>query len=191
MTNVEKLPTQRKIKMKIAVLFASHRTGGKHEEIKKMLLSLPLKHTYDFIEMSSINVKPCLMCDNCTGGATCDKDNFPEALARLVNSDINIIVVPVYAPYPSKFVALMEKLLKVAYLNSNKPLNGKKTAIVYYCSTKICDETPIKVLWQQYLTDDYNFDFPTYNFINHEQNPNERYNYNVTEYVEDIVLNII
>lgn len=176
--------------MKITVLFASHSTGGKHEEIRQMLLSLSLKHEYDFIEMSSIDIKPCLQCAECKDADKCDKDNFPEVLNRLVNTDFNLIVVPVYTPYPSKFVALMEKLLGVSYLKKDKPLRNKETAIVYYCSTKICDETPIKILWQKYLMDKYSFDIPNYNFINNERNPNEKYDGNITEYVKDIVTNM-
>ena len=177
--------------MKIAVLFASHTTGGKHEEIKQMLLSLPLEHAYDFIEMSSVDIKPCLQCKDCKDSRECGKDNFPEVLHRLVDSDLNLIVVPVYTPFPSKFVAVMEKLLGASYLKKDKPLKGQRTAIVHYCSTKICDETPIKLLWQKYLMEDYRFDIPNYNFVNHEPNPNEKYNRNITAYVKDIVLNML
>lgn len=177
--------------MKIAVLFASHATGGKHEEIKQMILSLPLSHEYDFIEMSSVDIKPCFQCHDCTDSKKCDKDDFPQVLHRLANADVNVIVVPVYTPYPSKFVALMEKLLGASYLKSDKPLRGKKTAIVHYCSSKICDETPIKLLWQKYLMDDYRFDIPNYDFINQEQNPNEKYNRDIIQYVKDIVLHMI
>jgi multimeric flavodoxin WrbA len=176
--------------MKIAVLFASHATGGKHEEMKQMILSLPINHEYDFIEFSAVNMQPCLQCEDCTDSRTCEKDDFTKVLERLVRADLNLIVVPVYTPYPSKFVALMEKLLGASYLKSDKPLRNKKTAIVYYCSVKICDETPIKLLWQKYLMDDYRFDRPNYPFINNEENPNEKYHRDVTEYAKDILLTI-
>ena len=75
--------------------------------------------------------------------------------------------------------------------NSNIPLLGKKTAIVYYCSTKICDERPLKTLFQKYLMNDYLFDIPNYeNYINNEINCNEKYDNDVTKYVLDILKKI-
>lgn len=38
--------------MKIAVLFASNRHGGKHEEIKQMMSSLNLPVDYNFVELA-------------------------------------------------------------------------------------------------------------------------------------------
>ena len=177
--------------MKIAVLFASHSRGGKHEEIKQMLLSLNTQHSFDFIELSEIDMKPCYQCADCKD-KRCEKDEFCNVLDRLVSVDVNLIIVPVYTPYPSKFVALMEKLLGVSYLIKNRPLKDKKTAIFYYCSTKICDETELKILWQKYLMDSgYSFYEPNYAYLNNVQNPNDKYNCDVTQYVKDCVLNCI
>ena len=42
--------------MKIAILFASNRRGGKHEEIRKMISSLNLPYEYDFIELADYDL---------------------------------------------------------------------------------------------------------------------------------------
>lgn len=167
--------------MKIAVIFASHRLEGKNKEIENALIESKFNHEFDIIRLAEMNITPTLTQKN-------SNDDFNCILQRLIDADILLFAVPVYCPYPAKFSSLMERLLDVSYLNPNKPLAGKPVAIVYYCSTKICDETPIKLLFQKYLMDEYRFDIPNYgNFINNELNPNEKYDRNVVKYVLDIV----
>jgi len=166
--------------MKIAVVFGSHRIEGKNREIENTLRNSNFNHEFDFIRLAEIEIAP-------TETPISSSDGFSDVLNRLVNADFILLAVSVYCPYPSKFVALMERLLDVSYQNSNKPLKGK-IAIVYYCSVKICDETPIKLLFQKYLMDDYRFDTPNYDkYTNNEPNPNEKYHNDVTQYVLDIV----
>ena len=56
---------------------------------------------------------------------------------------------------------------------------------------EICDEKPLKILFQKYLMNDYRFDIPNYdNYINNEINPNEKYDNDVTKYVLDIIKNL-
>ena len=45
--------------MKIAVLFASNRRGGKHGEIRKMISSLDLPYEYDWIELADCDISHC------------------------------------------------------------------------------------------------------------------------------------
>lgn len=177
--------------MKIAVVFGSHRSLGKSKEIEEMLIGLPSLHEYDFIRMSEIDIQSCSVCNGCEKIKRCVmNDEFNNILHRLIKAEIIMIITPVYTPIPSRLAALFEKLLSISFLNTEKPLKGKKTAIVYYCSTKICDETEIKMLFQKYLMDDYGFVKVDYNYINNESNPNEKYNNNVVEYVKDIVMNL-
>ena len=52
--------------MKIAILFASNRRGGKHEEIRKMISSLNLPYEYDFIELADYDISHCRQnCPDC------------------------------------------------------------------------------------------------------------------------------
>lgn len=167
--------------MKISVVFGSHRLEGKNKEIESAIRHLNSTHVFDFIRLAEMNISPTLT-------QLCEDDMFDSILARMVWADVIVLVIPAYCPYPSKFVALMERLLDVSYLNPDKPLFGKKTAIVYYCSAKICDEKPLKILFQKYLMNDYRFDIPNYdNYINDEINPNVKYDNDVTKYVLDIL----
>ena len=167
--------------MKIAVVFGSHRLTGKNKEIENALINAKFDHEFDFIKLAENNIVPTMV-------SVRETDDFDNVLNRLIRADFLLFAVPAYCPYPAKFVALMERLLDVSYQNPAKPLKGKKVAIVYYCSVKICDETPIKLLFQKYLMDDYSFDVINYNkYVNNEPNPNEKYNNDITEYILDII----
>ena len=167
--------------MNIAIVFGSHRTIGRNNEIEVAIKQAAFNHDFDFIRLAKTNITPTLT-------ETEADDSFDDILKRLKFADVLFLIIPVYCPYPSKFVAFMERLLDVSYQNSNKPLKGKPVAIFYYCSNKICDETPLKVLFQKYLMDDYRFDISNYEkYLNAEINPNEKYNHNITEYILDVI----
>ncbi len=181
--------------MKTAVLFASNRHGGKHEEIRQMLLSLRLPHEFDFIELADCLITHCRQdCPECTiqSDYRCRYGDDTGKIQRsLMSADRNLIIVPRYYPYPSKFTALMEKLLNSCYRTSNRPLKDKPTAIFHYCSNKIVDDSPLKVLWQQYLMDEgYSFTKVNYPFLNQTfcEELNEKYKNNITEYIRDFML---
>jgi multimeric flavodoxin WrbA len=170
--------------VKIAVVFGSHRLEGKNQEIINAIQSLDSTHIFDFIRLAEMNISPTMT-------PLYENDMFENILTRMVSADVILLIIPVYCPYPAKFISLMERLMDVSYLNTNKPLLGKKTGIVYYCSTKICDERPLKILFQKFLMNDYSFDIPNYdNYINDEGNPNEKYGKDVTKYVLDILKHI-
>lgn len=123
--------------MKVSVVFGSHKIEGKNKEIETVINNLEMPHDFDFIRLAEVNISPTLT-------PLYENDMFDNILARMVSADIILLVIPVYCPYPAKFIALMERLLDVSYLNSNKPLLGKKTAIVYLCklyvySTVLCN----------------------------------------------------
>lgn len=159
---------------------------GRQKKIKDMLLGLKCEHEFDFISMNDTSTNPLIVNKDDTTTLD-DDDDFLGVLDRLVNADINIIICPAYCPYPSKFTALMEKLLSVSFLNPNKPLKGKRTAIFNYASTKIVDDKPIKLLYQKYLMDEYSFTDISYDYINNEKDANEKYSCDIVEYVKDVV----
>ena len=181
--------------MRIAVLFASNSHGGKHEEIKNMMISLGLPHTFDFIEMAEHQITHCRQeCQGCviqSEHRCLDGDDTFEIQEKLRQADMNLIIVPRYYPYPSKFTALMEKLLNTCLRASNRPLKGKPTAIFLYCSSKIDDERQLKILWQQYLMDEgYSFFEVNYPFLNEDYSEglNDRYHKNIVEYIQDFLM---
>ncbi len=90
--------------MKIAVLFASHRLGGKNREIEKALLKAKFNHVFDFIRLAEMDITPTLTPKN-------TNDDFDSILNILIDAEVLLLVVPVYCPYPAKFTALLERLL--------------------------------------------------------------------------------
>jgi multimeric flavodoxin WrbA len=185
--------------MRVAVIFGSQRQGGTHSKIEDMIDGLNIPHEFDFIKMSEIKIEGCVDCKECSRTGVCilpsgKNDMFHNVFDRLKNADVILIVTPVYAPIPSRLVAMFERLLSVSYYSNEigkleRPLKNKKTAIVSYDSGKIGDETPIKIIFQKFLMDNYDFFNVNYNYINIEINPNEKY-LNVIEYVKHIVLNL-
>lgn len=183
--------------MKIAVLFASNRHGGKHGEIRKMMESLDLPYEYDFIEFADYDISHCRQdCTDCVIKTQhrCLHDRDTEILMeKLMNADMNLIVVPVYFPYPSKLIAFMEKLLNVCFRTQNRPMKSKPTALFLYCSVKIADETQLKIHWQQYLMDGgYSFIEVNYPYLNESfyDGLNAKYNNDITAYIKDFLLNM-
>lgn len=181
--------------MKITVVLGSQRGSGTNKEIEEALRNLPVAHEFDFIRMAETSILPCRVCGKCEKTWHCvisedENDMFENVLHRLSAADAVMIITPVYTPIPSKLAALFERLMGVSFLNPDKPLKGKKTAIVSYCSSKICDEKEIKMLFQKYLMDDYGFSKVDFEYLNNEPNPNQKYNRSVVEYVKDIVLNM-
>ena len=141
--------------------------------------------------MAETHIQSCDVWNGCEKIKRCIKDDkFNDILDSLIKADVIMIITPVYTPIPSRLAALFEKLLNISFLNPQKLLKDKRTAIVNYCSSKICDETEKKMLFQKYLMDDYSFVKVDYDYINNEANLNEKYNNNVVEYVKDIVLNL-
>lgn len=181
--------------MKITVLFASNSHGGKHEEIKNMIQSLRLPHEFDFIELADQQITHCRHdCPNCVirSEYRClDGDDTFQLQDRLCKADMNLIIVPRYYPYPSKFTALMEKMLNACLRTANRPLKDKPTAIFLYCSSKIDDETQLKILWQQFLMDEgYSFYEVNYPFLNESYHDelNDRFHKSIVAYIRSFLL---
>ena len=185
--------------MRVAVVFGSQRQEGTHNKIEDMIDGLEIRHEFDYIRMNEIKIEGCVACEECSRTGVCIlptnmNDMFYNVLERLRKADVILIITPVYTPIPSRLTALFERLLSISYFSHEigkleRPLKNKKTAIVSYDSGKISDETQIKIIFQKFLMDDYDFFKVNYNYINDEKYPNEKFN-NVIEYVKDIVLNL-
>lgn len=185
--------------MKIATIFGSQRSVGTHTKIEEMICSLNVCHQFDFIRMSETKIEGCIACEGCTKTGVCvlppsQGDMFQNVLDRLKGADIILIITPVYAPIPSRLTALFERLLSISFFSHEigkleRPLKGKRTAIISYDSGKISDETQIKMLFQRFLMDDYGFTQVDYQYINDVQNPNEEFE-NVIDYVKYVILNL-
>jgi multimeric flavodoxin WrbA len=184
--------------MNIAIILGSQRKNGTSLDIEHTI-NTHLEHQYDFIRMSEIEIEGCIACEGCGKTGKCilpenKNDSFDNVLLRLKKADAIIVISPIYSPYPSRLVALMERLLSISYFGFSigkieRPLKNKKMGIICYGSSKIEDEKQLKLLFQKYLMDDYSFTEVSYNYLNKIENPNEKYR-NVCEYVDDVLSNI-
>jgi multimeric flavodoxin WrbA len=182
--------------MKIAVIFGSQRAGGSATKIEGDIRELDLDHEFDFLRMSELRIEGCIACEKCAKTGKCAlpesrNDMFNEVLRRCIESEAIFVITPLYAPYPSRLTAFMERLLSVSFFSylenkRQRPLLGKKAAVICYSSDKIEDETQLKILFQKYFMDDYSFFEVNYDFLNKTEKPNERY-VSVNEYVLDML----
>ena len=184
--------------MNIAVILGSQRINGTCADIENIIRKHK-EHKFDFIKMSETKIEGCVSCEQCGKTGKCilpenPNDKFQNVLIRLVNADVILVISPIYSPYPSRLVALMERLLSISYFGFTigkieRPLKNKQVAIICYGSSKIEDEKQMKLLFQKYLMDEYSFTEINYKYINRIDNPNDKYA-NVCEYVDN-VLNFI
>jgi Multimeric flavodoxin WrbA len=185
--------------MNITVLFGSHRFGGTNYEIEKMIGGLSVNHEFKFIHMANHKVESCLSCHQCVLSGKCilpasGDDHFQEILDCFINSDAILIVSPVYAGIPSRLTALLERMTSVLFdsglMNTDQnPLLYKKVGIFSYCSTKICDDTALKILFQKFVMKNYSFDMVNYDFLNSSTNPNDEF-IDITDYIKQVILKL-
>jgi multimeric flavodoxin WrbA len=178
--------------MNIEVILGSQRVDGTCDQIEIEIKKLTTKNKYNFIKMSDVKIEACIACTQCSKTGQCvlppnSNDMFQNILERLKIADTILVITPIYSPYPSKLVALMERLLSVSYFGYEfgkieRPLKNKKAAIFCYGSTKIEDEKQLKLLFQKYFMDKYSFTEVSYNYLNNENNPNSNYS-SINEYV--------
>ena len=182
--------------MNIVILLGSNRKIGKSQEIEAMLSRVDSKHTIDVIRMADATIESCLACDLCAQRGACHlEEDFEAIYLKLIDADALFIIVPVYASIPSKLTALFERLTSLMFstgiMNSERnPLLGKPTAIFYYCSSGIADETPLKLIFQKFLMVGYDFFNVNYNFLNDCPDADERYGRDVCRYVQDVLLSL-
>jgi multimeric flavodoxin WrbA len=185
--------------MNVLVIFGSHRIGGTNAAIEAMLKELDTAHSFEYIHLADHKIEGCTSCHRCKDAGNCilppsQIDCFQELFHKMVLSDAIFIITPVYAGIPSRLTALFERLTSVLYdtgmMNTDQnPLLNKKAAIFSYCSTQICDEQPVKLIFDKFVMKDYRFDVSTYQYLNNCRTPNEMYG-SILDYVKDIVRNI-
>ena len=151
-------------------------------------------HIFDFdmVHMADYKVEGCTSCHKCKANGHCvlppsETDKFQEIFDKMVAADALFIISPVYAGVPSRLVALLERLTSTLFdsgiMNTERnPLLNKPTAIFSYCSCGICDESPIKLLFDKFVMTGYRFDKSTYKYLNNTPDPKHKYN-DITDYV--------
>lgn len=180
--------------MKVLVIFASHRHGGKNKEIENAMRQYDSLFDFDFVHLADYRIESCTSCHKCGEAGCCilpqnESDRFQEVFDKMVDTDTIFIISPVYANIPSRLTALFERLTSVLFdtgrINTDaNPLLNKNAAVFSYCSCSICDDSNIKLIFDKFLMKNYRYDYTTYNYLNQDSNPNNNYS-DITDYVLD------
>lgn len=179
--------------MKITILLGSNRDIGKHKDLMDKLHHE--KHIIQYIELSKLEIKSCIACEECTLHGRCtlpNNDDFVSTLQDVEESDALLIVTPTYAPIPSKLVALFERILSISFFGgkiggNSKPLLNKRVGIVSYGANGINSSRNIKVMIQQFFTDEYDFESVKYPFLDSNIDYKDK---DLVEYVQAIIESI-
>lgn len=72
----------------------------------------------EILALIDYELNPCRMCGSCLESERCCRDAaFNQVYQKMQSADAVLLVVPHYAPIPSKVAMLCEKLQEIAYLN--------------------------------------------------------------------------
>lgn len=138
--------------MKILGINASQRKEGSSYYLLKAAFEGILKESRaintDMLQLADHDIKPCKACYSGVKDVRyygCAKkphrciiknDDFEDIFKKMVEADGIIVCVPLYTPIPSKFVALIERLMMIVYSSTEVdknyvwPLSGKPFSII-------------------------------------------------------------
>lgn len=72
----------------------------------------------EILALIDYELNPCRMCGSCLDSERCCRDAaFNQVYHRMQSADAVLLVVPQYAPIPSKVAMLCEKLQEITFLN--------------------------------------------------------------------------
>lgn len=101
----------------------------------------------EVVPLLDYEMVPCRMCGRCHETERCTRDSaFNQVFEKMIGADALFMVVPHYAPLPSKMMILCEKMEEIAYLNwcANQgyrfPLTGKPVGIIGHGGQQTSDE---------------------------------------------------
>jgi hypothetical protein len=73
----------------------------------------------EIVPLIDYELKPCRMCGACFDTGSCARDEaFNAVYGKLIAADAVFLVIPHYAPIPSKVMILLEKLEEMMFLKS-------------------------------------------------------------------------
>jgi multimeric flavodoxin WrbA len=88
------------------------------ELVRDLLQSEQPDAEVEIVPLIDYEMMPCYMCGKCLEKQRCARDEaFNHVLEKMIAADGIFIVVPHYAPLPSKLMILFEKMEEIAYLN--------------------------------------------------------------------------
>ena len=72
----------------------------------------------EIVPLIDYEMKSCRMCGQCLATQRCARDDaFNQVFEKMIAADGIFVVVPHYAPLPSKLMILFEKMEEIAFLN--------------------------------------------------------------------------
>lgn len=148
--------------MKILVINGSHRskqtTYGLAEKFAGKIKSKNVD--VEICELANLNIQGCCATSACvkTPEKRCvhNNDDFNMLFDKIAQSDALLVLVPKYGPYPSKVVAVVERLMAISWwgYGQHKKINefvlaGKPAAMVAYTTSP---GIPIEVFFPLFFT---------------------------------------
>lgn len=135
--------------MKVLVISGSHRPKQvTYQFSEKFAEKIKGKRDVDIeiCELANLNLKNCCGTGECikTPEMRCvhNDDDFNKLFDKINESDAVLFIVPKYAPYPSKIMALMERIMAISYWGYEQygkmdefAFAKKPAAIVAFAST--------------------------------------------------------
>lgn len=89
------------------------------ELIRDMVVAARPDASVEIVPLIDYEMKPCRMCGKCFGAGRCARDEaFNAVYAKMIAAGALFLVVPHYAPIPSKVMILLEKLQEMMFLHS-------------------------------------------------------------------------
>jgi multimeric flavodoxin WrbA len=92
----------------------------------------------EIVPMLDYEMKPCTMCGECLQTQRCSEDEaYNQIFEKILAADGVFVVIPHYAPFPSKVMILLEKLEEMTFLgfsndekNFRAPISGKPLGVI-------------------------------------------------------------
>lgn len=109
----------------ILIITGSHRSKQISYSLAKLFennLKKEFRTKAEICELANVEIRGCCALAQCsqTEEKRCVyEDSFNVLYDKMVKSDGIIFVLPKYAPYPSKFMAMIERLVAISYWGFN------------------------------------------------------------------------
>jgi multimeric flavodoxin WrbA len=117
------------------------------ELVREQILEAHPGAQVEIIPLIDYDLVPCRMCGGCVKTERCAHDHgFNQVFEKMIAADGMIVVVPHYAPLPSKLMILFEKIEEIAYLKwcqdqaYHFPLASKAAGVIGHGGQETSDQ---------------------------------------------------
>jgi len=111
--------------MKLMILTAANVLHAKAESVSLKTAQIIAEHAKELhddvqtkiVSLLDAELKPCIMCGACYPSWQCSYDaDYNCLLQEMISADALIVVVPHYAPIPSKLSIVLEKIQEMCFI---------------------------------------------------------------------------